>query len=102
MLFRSPNDDVSRKCLHKLQAICGHHMTLPSSYNMLSGDLARVGDHLVASGGFADVWKGTHSRREVCIKCLRITMKNREAVMKVRIMYWHTVYMITDNLPWAP
>ena len=34
-------DDVSRRCLHKLQAICGRHNVLPSSYNV-SGDLTRV------------------------------------------------------------
>ncbi|KAF9648576.1 kinase-like protein [Thelephora ganbajun] len=58
-------------------------MTLPSSYNvLLSGDLARVGDHPVANGGFADVWEGTHGGRRVCIKHLRISMKNRQTVTK--------------------
>ena len=62
-------DDVSRRCLHKLQAICGRHNVLPSSYNV-SGDLTRVGDDPVTSGGFADIWEGIHDGRNVCIKHL--------------------------------
>ena len=77
-------DDVSRRCLHKLQAICGHRIVLPSSYNV-SGDLSRNGSHPAASGGFSDVWEGTYDSRKVCIKCLRITQQTRQAVEKVRI-----------------
>jgi len=77
-------DQVSRQCLHKLQAICGQHMTLPSSHNV-SGDLTRVGDHPIASGGFADVWEGIHGDRKVCIKFLRLAMNNYEPLAKVRL-----------------
>jgi hypothetical protein len=57
---------------------------LPSSYT-IAGDLSKVGDHAVNSGGFADVWKGIHNGRKVCIKVPRLTVQNREAVNKVSI-----------------
>ena len=75
-------DDVSRRCLHKLQAICGHHKILPSSYN-ISGDLTRVDSDPIASGGFSDVWEGIHDGETVCIKRLRITQQTRQAMEKV-------------------
>ena len=77
-------DDVFRRCLRKLQAICGHHMTLPSSYT-LSGDLARVGNRPVAGGGSADVWEGVHGSRKVCVKALRLYLNGDQALTKVRI-----------------
>jgi len=87
----SVTDDVSRQCLHKLQAICGHHMTLPSSYN-ISGDLARVGHYPIANGGFADVWEGTHNGRRVCIKCPRVCVQDLQAVTQVRIQHRHVLF----------
>ena len=79
-------DDVSLQCLHKLQAICGYHMILPSSYT-LSGEIARVGDRPVALGGFADVWEGTHSGKKVCVKWLRVSLNDDETLDKVRIRH---------------
>ena len=82
-------DDVSRKCLRKLQAICGDNTTLPSSYT-IPGDLARVGDEPAAFGGFADVWEGIHSGKKVCIKALRVTLSDDPALTKVRT---HTPFL---------
>ena len=80
-------DDVFRQCLHKLQAICGHHMTLPSSHN-ISGDLVRVGGYPISiDGGTADVWEGTHGGGKVCIKCPRVCMEDLRAVTEVCIQY---------------
>jgi len=79
-------DDVSRKCLRKLQAICGDNTTLPSSYT-ISGDLARVGDEPAAFGGFADVWEGTHSGKKVCIKALRVTLSDDPTLTKVSTVH---------------
>ena len=75
-------DDVSRRCLRKLQVICSGNMTLPSSYTV-SSDLARVGDGPVAFGGYADVWEGTHCDRKVCIKVLRVALNDDPALTKV-------------------
>ncbi|KAF9778328.1 kinase-like domain-containing protein, partial [Thelephora terrestris] len=74
-------DDISRRCLHKLQVICGHHSVLPSSYTLI-GDLARVGDEPVASGGFSDVWEGILNGDKVCIKYLRCCAQNRQSIEK--------------------
>ena len=78
-------DDVSRQCLHKLQAICGDNMILPSSHN-ISGDLARVGDHPISvDGASADVWEGAHNGRKVCIKCPRVSEEDLQTVTQVRV-----------------
>ncbi|KAF9789636.1 kinase-like domain-containing protein [Thelephora terrestris] len=74
-------DDVSRRCLHKLQAICGRHKILPSSYN-IPGDLTIIDDDPVAFGGFSDVWEGTYDGKKVCIKRLRITQQTRKVIGK--------------------
>ena len=76
-------DDVSRRCLRKLQVICSGNMALPSSYT-ISGDLARIGDEPAAFGGFADVWEGTHCNMKVCIKALRVTLTDDPILTKVR------------------
>ena len=84
-------DHVYRRCLHKLQAICGHHMTLPTSHN-ISGDLTRVGEHPISvEGGSADVWEGIHDGRKVCIKCPRVSEMDLQAITQVRVQrYQHS------------
>jgi hypothetical protein len=79
-------DDVRRQCLQKLQTICGHHTAIPSSC-VVSGQIARVGDGPITLGGIADVWEGTHHGKKVCIKYLRVSMKNYQTVKKVRARY---------------
>ena len=79
-------DDVSRSCLHKLQAICSHHGVLPSSH-IISGGLTKLGDYPVASGGFADVWEGKHKKTKVCIKCPRINTRDRQDIEKVNDLH---------------
>ena len=80
-------DDVSVRCLHKLQAICGHHEILPSSYNF-SGDLTRVDSHPIYSGGFSDTWEGIHDGKMVCIERLMITKQTCQDVEKVCMCCW--------------
>ena len=60
-------DDISRRCLHKLQAICSHYKILPSSH-ITSGDLVKVGDRAIASTILSDVWEGRLGSIRVCIK----------------------------------
>ena len=86
-------DDVFRQCLHKLQAICSHKEILPSSH-IIPGNIARLGHYPIASGGFADVWEGTHHGVKVCIKYPRITVKNRQEVEKVSYYYWYSSFSI--------
>ena len=76
-------------------------MTLPSSY-AVSGDLARVGDHPIAFGGFADVWEGTHGGGKVCVKVLRISMNDDQTLTKVRIRRRHALFVSTEEPPWVP
>jgi len=81
-------DDIFRQCLHKLQAICGQYMILPSSHNVY-GDLIRVGGYpFSVDGGTADVWEGTHNGK-VCIKCPRVSEADLQAVTQVRLLYRH-------------
>ena len=91
-------DDVARECLNKLQAICGHHATLPSSYIVSGPAIARVGDHPITLGGIADVWEGTYRGEKVSIKTLRVCMKNHKAIKKVCILY-NTFYRVCSRTP---
>ena len=94
-------DDVFRRCLHKLQAICDRHATLPSSYN-LSGDLTRVGSFPISvDGGTSDVWRGTYYGRRVCIKCPRASEEDFQAVRQVRIRKRHPSFASTQEHLWA-
>ena len=77
-------DNVARETLHKLQAICGHQVTLPSSY-IISDEIARVGDSPIILGDIVDVWEGNYRGKKVSIKSLRIHMKNYQTLKKVRI-----------------
>ena len=82
-------EDVSRRCLHTLQAVCSNHGILPSSH-IVSGGIAKIGDYPVASTNLSDVWEGTHKGTKVCIKHPRITIKDRQQIEKVSDRYWYT------------
>ena len=82
----STNDKVSRQCLRKLQAICGHRAVLPSSY-IISNEVTRVGDGPIALGPIADVWEGDHRGKRVSIKSLRVSLDDDETLKKVRVPY---------------
>ena len=82
----SSNEEVSQQCLHKLQAICGHHAILPSSY-IASGEIARLGDGPIALSAIADVWEGTHDGKKVIVKRLRVPLSDKQAFKKVRVLY---------------
>jgi len=77
------DDDVSRQCLHKLQAICGRRTTLPSSCVISTDDLTRVGDHPIALGEITDVWEGTYRGKRVFIKALKAPLGDDQTIRKV-------------------
>ena len=83
-------EDISRRCLHKLQAICSDSRILPSSY-VISGGLVRVGDYPIASTNLSDVWEGTHNTTKVCIKNARITIRDRQDIERVGNRYRHAL-----------
>ena len=80
----SAHDNVSRQCLHKLQAICARRITLPSSY-IVSDNLARVGGPPISSDGIFDVWKGAYHGKSVSIKLLKVPPNSDRALKKVCI-----------------
>ena len=82
------NPNISRGCLYKLQEICGHRSTLPSSY-VVSDGIVRTGRGPVAVGAIADVWEGTYRRNKVSIKCFKIPPGDDQTLKKVRVRY-HT------------
>ena len=96
----STSDDVFRQCLRKLRAICGCHTTLPSSH-IVSGDLAKTGDHPIAIGGFADVWEGTLGGNRVCVKVLRVTLNDDQSLTKVCIRHRHVFFPSAKERLWA-
>ena len=78
----SADRDMSRRCLQKLQAICGYRSTLPSPY-VISDGIVRAGRGPVTIGAVADVWEGTYRRKRVSIKCLKILPNDDQARTKV-------------------
>ena len=82
----SSNDNVSMQCLHKLQAICSNHATLPSSY-FASGEIVKVGDNPVVLGDISDVWEGTYRNRSVSIERLKVPLNGDQVCKKVRVRY---------------
>lgn len=112
-----PSDDVFRQCLRKLRALCSFHEILPSSH-IIGGDLVKLGDGAIACGGFADVWKGEHNGKKVCIKVLRVSLNDstgrrqtffKEAVVWKRLSHPNVVPFlgVTTNPPqfvseWMP
>jgi len=82
----SADDGLSRQCLLKLQAICGRHKILPSSYiafHRFSG----VGDEPITCGIIADVWEGTYRSKKVLVQRLRALLNNDRTLKKVRSRY---------------
>jgi len=80
----SADDDLSRQCLHRLQAICAHHAILPPSYIMSRG-VTGAGRGPIALGGIANVWEGTYRGERVSIKSLKIPPADNETIKKVCI-----------------
>ena len=78
------DDDASRQCLQKLQAICGHCETLPHSCIVADG-LARVGNHPTTLGGIADIWEGIYRRKRVLIRSLKVPLDDGQTIKKVCI-----------------
>ena len=95
----SPTDDVSRLCLHKLQAICSHHGILPSSH-IIAGGLTKVGGYPVAFGGFAEVWEGVHDKTKVCIKCPKTTRTDYQEKDKVNNLHGTPLPRLLNDTSW--
>ena len=90
-------DDVPRQCLRKLQAICSHHATPPSSCTVSADDLTRVGDHPTALGGITDVWEGTYRGKRVFIKALKVPLDNDQTIRKVCTRYGTSLSPLLKN-----
>ncbi|KAF9645728.1 kinase-like protein [Thelephora ganbajun] len=89
-----PSGAASRKCLRELRSICGTRAILPTSYT-LSNELLDIGPDPFASGGFGDVYHGTLNGSRVCVKRVRVYIRDgpqkvakafcKEAVMWKRL-----------------
>jgi hypothetical protein len=70
--------------LWTLRQLCACNETLPESC-VLPIEFKSTDPHH-ASGGFADVWKGTYREREVAFKSIRgSTLSNDAARLKLRV-----------------
>ena len=75
---------IARECLYKLQAICGCHATLPSSY-IVSDEIGRMGDGPIALDDIADVWEGIYRGKKVSVKPLKVPLSDDQTLKKVGI-----------------
>ena len=75
--------DIRRSSVRILRRVCGLQTILPRSC-ILSDNISKEGDTAFASGGFADVWKGSYNENPVCIKAFRAyTADNLAEIKKV-------------------
>jgi len=82
-----PSSATSRKCLRELGSICGARGILPTSYT-LSSQLLNVGPDPFASGGYGDVYKGTLDGEKVCVKRVRVYLKD-DSQRATKVCYRH-------------
>ena len=80
----SADDDLSRKCLHKLQAVCSRRAALPYSC-IFSGKIAKMSDNLITLGGITDVWECNYRGMGVSTKSLKVPLDNDQTLRKVCI-----------------
>ena len=74
---------LRRSSVHILRRVCGLQAILPRSC-ILSDNISKEGDIAFASGRVADVWKGRHNEKPVCIKAFRAyTVNNLTKIKKV-------------------
>ncbi|KAF9646907.1 hypothetical protein BDM02DRAFT_2871174 [Thelephora ganbajun] len=66
---------ASQKCLRELRSICGTKAILPTSYT-LSTDLLKIDPDPFVVGGFGDVYRGILNGSSLCIKRVRVYIKD--------------------------
>lgn len=66
-----PHGRINDLAQRTLRRLCGRAGLLPSSF-ILNNGLTKESDHPVATGGFADVYRGRFLDRPVALKSLRI------------------------------
>ncbi|KAH9935724.1 kinase-like domain-containing protein [Fomitopsis serialis] len=88
------NSRIHTRLFHTLRKMCGELGRLPTVYDLskkglLLGlrlpheELTIIGNHPIASGGFADVWLGRYKDQQVAVKAFRVYgHANLEAVKK--------------------
>ncbi|OCH87497.1 kinase-like protein [Obba rivulosa] len=65
------HDRLWRQSLDMLRTLCGKNEICPSSFTLPEKFLQKHSDRPIASGGFADVWRGTYQGKDVAIKVWR-------------------------------
>ena len=70
-----PSGVASRKCLRELRSVCSDRGMLPTSYTIPS-HLLDVHPQPFTFGGFGDVYHGTFDGSRVCIKRVRVYIRD--------------------------
>jgi len=66
-----------RRCFRGLVKICGEYGILPNSYIIPESKIKKLGDSLIASGGFSEVLQGAYEgNKPVAIKVIRLYTLN--------------------------
>ena len=86
----SPTSVAFRRALRKLQGVCASRGVLPQSHALLANQL-NVSEEPFASGGYSDVFKGTLSGSEVCVKELRVASTSNPEQAKKAIIRLTTI-----------
>ena len=70
-----PSSPGFQQCLHELRDICGTGGILPTSYTLSSSHL-NIDPEPFVSGGYGDMYEGTLDGSRVCIKRVRVYVKD--------------------------
>ncbi|KAF9259328.1 hypothetical protein L218DRAFT_798861, partial [Marasmius fiardii PR-910] len=65
-----------QKCIKLLQLLVNKHHILPPSLFLMG--LTLEAPHILAVGGFSDVYKGTFEGKSVCVKVMRMYIEDGE------------------------
>ena len=74
--------------MRRLQSICGSRHVLPRSYLIQSERLSK--GQIIASGGFADAHEAELDGKKVCVKALRVYIRDSEGVTKRVRLYFRS------------
>jgi hypothetical protein len=78
-------------CRTWIRKIARQTGTLPTNF-ILQG-VKRESEHVVACGGFADVYSGMYAGQKVALKVLRIIVKeNQRKIIKVSFSFKYNAY----------
>ncbi|OCH84445.1 kinase-like protein [Obba rivulosa] len=81
---------LHKQCLDMLRKLCGEKQIIPRSFNLSRDAMRNISAKPVASGGFAQVWRGRYGERDVALKVFRYSVL--DAGDDAKVFYQEAVF----------